>query len=93
MEPEASRWDFDALYAGQWRNMVRLAVLLIDDRGSAGLWHRTGRQVGSPARSSMPGRPARQAASSSIDVRSGLGRGSVEVVGVVALQRLSTFVV
>ena len=33
------------------------------------------------------------AASSSIDLRSGLGRGSVEVVGVVALSRLSTCVV
>jgi RNA polymerase sigma-70 factor (sigma-E family) len=31
----ASRLDLDALYAAQWHAMVRLAVLLVDDRAAA----------------------------------------------------------
>lgn len=31
----ASRPDFDALYANQWHSMVRLAILLVDDRSAA----------------------------------------------------------
>jgi len=31
----ASRLDLDALYADQWHAMVRLAVLLVDDRSAA----------------------------------------------------------
>lgn len=31
----ASRVGFEELYAAQWRNMVRLAVLLVDDRSAA----------------------------------------------------------
>src|SRR5438309_9424618 len=31
----ASRLDLDAVYADQWHAMVRLAVLLIDDRSAA----------------------------------------------------------
>ena len=30
-----SRVDLDALYVGQWHSMVRLAVLLVDDRSAA----------------------------------------------------------
>lgn len=33
--PTMSRLDFDALYAEQWHDMVRLAALLVDDRASA----------------------------------------------------------
>jgi hypothetical protein len=46
-----------------------------------------------PAWSDLSSPATLSAASSSIDRRSGLGQGSVEVVGVVALSRLSTCVV